>query len=208
MRFEQAKKGNRVEIELGEASFRYKSKIEGEASDLRIEYADIPFDKSLLTDPAPVAWVSWLVAIMGAVFAVGSVFAIFSGDEVRADNGQSNLIVALIMLAIGAGRILWLRRKILTLHVFHGPLIRFTFLDDEKADEIIRTLEARRNEVVRRKHFVRHPEDSDEHWKANLAWLVDRDVITREEYDTALADLEKPAARVGFATERPDPSEG
>ncbi|NNU17459.1 hypothetical protein HK107_14090 [Parvularcula sp. ZS-1/3] len=198
----QNSRGNSVEIELGETSFRLRSVIDKQMADRRINYGQVPFDfhdEAMVKGPA---WLSWIGLILGGAWALIAALELSGVTPIEDTVGDriAMLTVGTLIAVAGGARLVWLRRRGGKFKVFANDHFQFALLDDDDFPAIHKALSERRDAELRRDLFKVEPELGEEENRSRLSWLVDRGVITREEYETAMAEVEAACAdrQVGF----------
>ena len=177
--YRQKKLSNRMRFVFGDDQLSYAFEDSQHRHRFAIDYDDVPFTSTQFTErfealrAAAFFWVA-----LAVVFLLGAV----------ADGALP--ITTLVLLGLAGLAYLGYRKLDATFTVIDTPMGRMLIAEDGKHDEILGEIVSRRRDVILKEHGAVDPENDPEQERAKFAWLRARGVLTEDEYQAKLREIE------------------
>lgn len=179
MEFVQKKKSNKHTFTLYDDYFNFAYEDKSGSGDTDMNYADFPQKSSVQIEQNE--WlrnVGYLWMALG-VFQLG--YAIYSDTSL---SGKGFWIV------VGTVCVIWAYLSKVKYTVFRSERGNIFVIQDKNHDQIIKELHARKRSQLLRWYGDVNPENDLENEIQKFKWLVEQDVITKEESDQKIAQAE------------------
>ncbi|MGV6819322.1 MAG: hypothetical protein ACWA5T_02360 [Parvularcula sp.] len=182
MEFEQKRLAHRTRFEFGERGLSYHVKDQRSATDFKLAYGEIPFNKIFFVEQN-----NWLrnVGILWLVIGAAELIAyVVDGTGGR---------VPFLWLLLGAGCLSAYQILKTRFTIFETPHGRLFILEDAQHDEIVGALEDRRDAFFRSAYGeVDFENDPDSEYQ-KFEWLRENDIISEEEFRAKISQLRSAA---------------
>lgn len=182
MEFEQKRFAHRTRFEFGDRGVSYHVKDHRSATDFRLAYAEIPFNKIFFVEQN-----SWLrnVGILWLVVGAAELIAYF----IDGTGGR----VPFLWFLLGAGCLAAFQILKTRFTIFETPHGRLFILEDNQHDEIVAALESRRDAFFKSAYGEIDFENDPDSEYQKFEWLRENDVISEEEFRAKISQLRSAA---------------
>ena len=177
--YRQKRLSNRMRFVLGEEQLTYAFEDSQHRHKFSLDYDDVPFTQTEFTERfEALRAVTFLWGALALVYLIGAV-------------SDGRLPVGAMVLAGLAGlSYLGYRKLDSAFTVFDTQMGRMLIAQDKQHDEILSEIVSRRREVILKSHGEVDHEGDPEQERAKFAWLRARGVLTEDEYQAKLREIE------------------
>ena len=190
--YRQKRLSNRMRFAFGEEKLAYTFEDSQHRASYAIEYDDVPFTQVEFTERFEALRATAILwAVLGVFYLIRAV-----------TDGQVS-ITALVLFALAALSYYGYRTLDSSFTVFDTPMGRLLIAQDRQHDEILGEIVNRRRAMILRSHGEVDADNDPEQERAKFAWLRARGVITEDEYQAKLREIEG-GAPVPLAPTGPD----
>lgn len=182
--FEQKRGQHRTRITFGEAKVMAYREDQHHAATFEVEYEELPFESHSHTDKMQPARAA-------AIFLLG--YALLGSVSYQLGGGMLALSpgTALFQVLLAAVFEIAYRRTKVTFTIFDTISGSLFVIDDTHKDEIISTLEERRDTQIRERHGAVDPLNHPERERQRFGFLLEKGVIDRLRYNQAIAEIDQ-----------------
>lgn len=187
---------NRMRFVFGEEQLSYTFEDSQHRYRYAIDYDDVPFTQTEFTERFEALRATAILwAVLGVFYLVRAV----------ADGAVS--VTAIVLFALAALSYLGYRKLDASFTVFDTQMGRLLIAQDKQHDEILSEIVSRRRDVILKSHGEVDLDNDPEQERAKFAWLRARGVITEDEYQEKLREIEG-AAPMALAPSTPSGGPG
>jgi hypothetical protein len=187
--FSQSRSGTKLKFRFCDEHLDYSIREAGRGVDLPIKYELITATDPYIQVGRSGHFIQFVVPTVAMTFVILAV--------VRASAGDNAIFLWAVLLAIlAASAFLLVKYRDLTssrstMFGLSSPagLRAIQVLHDRTHDEIVGELRKRWRARLRRLHLVVNPSNDPKREAAKFAWLLERGVVSEEEYDAAIREI-------------------
>ena len=177
--YRQKRLSNRMRFVFGEDRLAYTFEDSQHRASYAIEYDDVPFTQAEFTERFEALRATAILwAVLGVFYLVRAV-----------SDGRVS-VTAIILFALAGLSYYGYRRLDSSFTVFDTPMGRLLIARDRQHDEILSEIVSRRRDMILKSHGAVDADNDPEQERAKFAWLRARGVITEDEYQAKLREIE------------------
>ena len=177
--YRQKKLSNRMRFVFGEDALAYTFEDSQHRYRYSLDYDDVPFTQTEFTERFEALRATAILwAVLGVFYLVRAV----------ADGAVS--VTAIVLFALAGLSYLGYRKLDASFTVFDTQMGRLLIAQDKNHDEILSEIVSRRRSVILKSHGEVDADNDPEQERAKFAWLRARGVITEDEYQAKLREIE------------------
>lgn len=179
MLIEQIKRSNKHIFTFEDDHFNFAYEDKSGSGDTDMNYADFPQKSSILIEQNE--WLRNVGYLWCALGVFQLVLTVFSGASI-AGNG--------FWVILGSACLVWAHFSKVKYSVFKSEQGNVFIIHDENHDTIISELNARRKSQLLKWYGDINPKNDFEQEIGKFKWLVEQKVMTKEEYEQKIAQVE------------------
>ena len=177
--YRQKRLSNRMRFVFGEKKLAYTFEDSQHRQRFALEYDEVPFTQTEFTERfEALRAVAFFWGALAIVFLLGAI-----ADRVVP-------YATVVLAALGGLAYLGYRKLDASFTVFDTPPGRLLIAQDKQHDDILGEIVSRRRDMILKSHGEVDAENDPEQERAKFAWLRERGIITEDEYQAKLREIE------------------